>query len=67
MAIYDHIEAENVPDFQGSISKTEVKYLPLRQLVIVTITWKITGTRKPLEAIIRSNRSSQHVTLSHMT
>jgi hypothetical protein len=38
MAIYDHIEAENLPDFQGSISKTEVKYLPSRQLVIVTIT-----------------------------
>jgi hypothetical protein len=39
MAIYNHIEAENIPDFQGSISKTEVIYLPLRQLVIVTIKW----------------------------
>jgi hypothetical protein len=67
MAIYDHIEAENVLDFQGSISKTEVKYLPSRQLVIVAITQGGIGTRKPLEVIIRSNRSSRHVTSSHVT
>jgi hypothetical protein len=62
MAIYDDIEAQNVLDFRGSISKTEVKYLPTRPLVTVTITLGEIGTRKPPEAIKRSDRISQHVT-----